>query len=138
MNRRILVVDDEQDVLDVFTEMLGSLGYKAYGATSANRAFKMMANEEFNLIIIDLIMPQIGGLELLRLIKQQNHFIPIVLTAGVDLDKTPLVLEKHGVNGFIKKPFTINDIYIEVQKHFRVDTYTDKIYFEDEELLSII
>ncbi len=110
MRYRVLVVDDEQDVLNVLREMLERLGFETCGATSGIRAIELIKRERFDLLIIDLIMPGLGGMDILREIQRINKRIPVLITAGVDLSETNINLTDMGVRSFIKKPFTIKDI----------------------------
>lgn len=110
MAKNILVVDDEQEVLDVMAEMLSSLGYLCSGVKQGSEALKLAKEIKFDLVITDLIMPQMGGLVFAKRLRRREKDIPIIVTAGVNLNKSKIDLEKYGVNDFIRKPFFIEEI----------------------------
>jgi CheY-like chemotaxis protein len=113
--KNILVVDDEQEVLDVMSEMLGSLGYKSLGVKRGSEALKLAKSQKFDLVITDLIMPDMGGLAFAKKLRKQQKDTPILITAGVNLLKSKVDLEKYGVTDFIRKPFFIEEIAAKLQ-----------------------
>jgi CheY-like chemotaxis protein len=113
--KNILVVDDEQEVLDVMSEMLGSLGYLSTGVKQGREALKLAKTKRFDLVITDLRMPEMGGLAFAKKFRRQQKEIPIIVTAGVNLNKSKIDLEKYGVNDFIRKPFFIEEIHAKLR-----------------------
>ncbi|MCP4581898.1 MAG: response regulator [candidate division Zixibacteria bacterium] len=120
--RSVLVVDDEPDVLDVFKNILGSLGYRVSLESSSVKALEIIKRNDYDLIITDLIMPEMNGLELLQVIKSENRNIPVIITAGIDIKDIDIDAGEFGEIEFIKKPFTINDIKQKLRRQF-----TDKV-----------
>ncbi|OQX92732.1 MAG: hypothetical protein B6D58_01475 [candidate division Zixibacteria bacterium 4484_95] len=110
MGRLVLVVDDERDVLDVLTDVLDSLGYSATGVTRGDEALKVLKKKKFDLIIADLIMPEMGGLDFIKKMRKIRKKTPVIITAGVDINESKIDLRKYGVSDFIQKPFRISDI----------------------------
>ena len=119
MGRLVLVVDDEQDVLNVLSEIISSMGCKVYKASNGIKALEIMANTRFDLIIADLIMPEMGGLDFLKQIKEKKKHAPIVITAGIDSQTAMIDFDEYGINEFIKKPFTIDDVNRKLQKYLQ-------------------
>lgn len=126
MRYRVLIVDDERDVLNVIKEMLTNLGYEASGETSGIKAIELIKKGNFDLVIADLIMPGKSGLEILKEVKNINRKTPVIITAGVDLDEANIDLFEYGLNEFIKKPFTFEDIKAKLQKCFKGPKKTTK------------
>jgi CheY-like chemotaxis protein len=116
MAKNILVVDDEQEVLDVMSEMLGSLGYISCGVKQGSEALKLAKSKKFDLVITDLIMPEMGGLVFAKKFRKQQKETPIIVTAGVNLRKSKVDLEKYGVTDFIRKPFFIEEIDLKLKE----------------------
>ena len=72
MTEKVLLVDDEEDFLEVLAERMTSRGIEVATATSAVEALRIAENESFDAIIVDLMMPEMDGLEALKLIKEKK------------------------------------------------------------------
>ena len=127
MARPVLVVDDEQDVLNVLSEILGSMGCKVYRASNGIKAMEIMANIRFDLIITDLIMPEMDGLNFLKRIKEKGKHVPIVITAGIDPQTAMIDFKEYGISEFIKKPFTIDDVNRKLQKYLINEPWSSEV-----------
>ena len=90
---RILVVDDEHFILEIMTDMLGSLGYEVETANGGMEAIELFnqATDQYDIVIADLTMPKITGTQLALEIKQRRSDIPIILTTGMTIDR-----DSHG------------------------------------------
>lgn len=104
----ILVVDDEEPVVDLLTDILEDQGYTVRVAHHGKDALQSMQDELPDLIISDIMMPYMDGLELCRRIRAgaDTQGVPIILMSAA---KSP-VLDECGANAFIGKPFTIDHI----------------------------
>ena len=122
MTRSVLIVDDEPDVLNVFGEMLRSLGCRVVMESSGVNSLTLVKREKFDLVIVDLIMPEKSGLEILKAIRAEDKKLPIILTAGVDINQADINLQEYGNADFIKKPFTISDIKLKLNRCFSEKT----------------
>jgi two-component system alkaline phosphatase synthesis response regulator PhoP len=105
---RILVVEDEQDILELVRYNLARENYQVYCATSGEDALRIVNSETLNLIILDLMLPGIDGLEVTRRLKNnprtQNIFIVMLTAKGSEADiVTGLEL---GADDYITKPFS--------------------------------
>jgi len=108
--KKILVVDDEKDVVSTLIESLDALGYQADGAVNGKQALKMIINEKYDLVITDIRMPDKNGIELLKDIKSRFPDLPVVIITGYTLAYPPEQAKKEGAEGYIPKPFRINQI----------------------------
>ena len=105
--RRILLVDDEQDIVDILREYLSDQ-YDVDSAANANQAIKQIHAKRPDLVFLDINMPGTNGVEALRLIKQIDKTIPVLmLTANAD---NALAAEaiKLGAFSYIPKPLNLN------------------------------
>ncbi len=109
-NKRILVVDDETDVCGMLVELLGSLGYEVVSALNGKEALDALDKGKFGLVISDLKMPEVDGRSLLRSIKRENKTLPVVIITGYGTAATPDEMAALGADGYLVKPFTINQI----------------------------
>ena len=108
--KKILVVDDEQGILDLLKKVLGKESYEVKTALNGQAAIKMVKEEKLDLVILDIKMPGIDGVETLKQIKWLNKkIIVIMLTAYGTLDSAKEAL-KLGAHDYITKPFKLDYI----------------------------
>ncbi len=114
----ILLVDDENMILDVGQSMLEKLGYHVLVARSGKEAlnvFEQQANE-IDLVILDLIMPGMGGGEIYDQLKTIDTDIRVLLSSGYSINDQAKMIIDRGGNGFIQKPFSINELSIKIKE----------------------
>jgi DNA-binding response OmpR family regulator len=106
--KRILVIDDEKSIRFLLREVLEDAGYHCLEAESAIKGIDMLDDENPDLIILDIQMPQMNGLEAVKKIRKMNEGIPILMLSAFSHMEN--VIENMGVNvqGFIPKPFDID------------------------------
>ena len=113
---RILVVDDEKDVRDTLSEMIESLGYEVAMAENGVKALDRVRTERIDLIITDLSMPEMSGLDLIVEAKRVSPNIPIaVISAYGNVENTTYALTR-GAFSFIAKPFKMLQIKDMIRK----------------------
>ena len=106
----ILVVDDEPLVGQLFKGSLEGTGYQVTTTLSSTEALEILKNRHFNLIFLDLLLPEIDGAELFRHIRQMDKKIPVAIITGYpDSDMMRRAME-YGPFTVLKKPFTDEDI----------------------------
>jgi len=91
-------------------ESLEVLGYQAKGARNGNEALKAIKTDKFDLVISDIRMPDKNGIDLLRDIKTGNPDLKVVIITGYTLAYPPEQAIREGADGYIAKPFRINQI----------------------------
>jgi len=105
----ILLVDDEEMVADIGQKMLQKLGYRVILAESGRKAIKKFEklHSRIDLVILDMIMPEMGGSETFDELKAIAPDIKVLLSSGYSLDGQASQIMKRGCNGFIQKPFSL-------------------------------
>jgi two-component system response regulator HydG len=101
---RVLVVDDEQDACDAWRTVLVSDGYDATAETSAHAALARVARREFDLVVTDVAMAEMNGLELCRSIAEGAHPVPVILVTGRGEMSTVILALRAGAIDFLTKP----------------------------------
>lgn len=102
---RVLIVDDEQDVAVVLEEFLRMEGYDVYSTTSPLEALEMIKKQKYHIILSDIVMPKMDGIEFLTQVKQYDALAQVIMMTGYStMDKTMRCLEA-GANDYILKPF---------------------------------
>lgn len=112
----ILVCDDEEDILDSLNQILTYDNYTVITSNKASMALEILKNESIDIILTDLAMPGMNGLELAMKIRKINNYIPIIFISGnVSREHMKKFLE-IGVNDFLDKPFTVEQILLVTDK----------------------
>jgi len=115
--KRILHVDDDADVLEVVKTILEKEGYEVVSVKDGTKALKKINLNNFDLLLLDIMMPDMSGWDLFsRIVKVKSTYKVIFLTvleiSGVRLKE----LKKHGIQGYISKPFKRDDLVRKVKK----------------------
>jgi signal transduction histidine kinase/DNA-binding response OmpR family regulator len=116
MEERILIVDDEVDVLDLCRRILESKGYKVKTAHNGHEAIELAQRENFDLLLTDIKMPGITGLEIAQALKKSDPEVICVTMTGYSTMDMVLEALKLGIDEFILKPFTPEDLSSTVAK----------------------
>jgi CheY-like chemotaxis protein len=105
--RTILIVDDELPIADVVAELLGEEGYATMIAVGGDHALAMLEQERPDLVLLDLYMPGMSGVDLLAHLRADARHanLPIVVMTAGSIDSAELV--GHGATGMISKPFEV-------------------------------
>ena len=107
---RILVVDDEQNQLQTLAIGLRSNGFEVSIASTASEALDILAREPADIALIDLMMPELNGLELARQIRTQNPRVRVVLSSAYHLSARQVERADCGAVGFVPKPFALHEL----------------------------
>lgn len=106
----ILVVDDEQRVLDEINEFLTNREYKVFTAGSAAEAYKVLETHSIDIVILDIKLPKVSGLEVLKKIKDTYNEIEVIMISGHGDMDTVIKAMRQGAIDYFPKPFRLIDI----------------------------
>lgn len=115
--KKILVVDDEESVCTVLKQMLESGGYAADVAYDGKQALDKLKSDNFDLLIADINMPVMDGVELLKRTKEILPDLPVIFVTGFGKDKIIIEAMKQGLADFLQKPFRMDDVINTVKRH---------------------
>ncbi|NQT74038.1 MAG: response regulator [Chloroflexi bacterium] len=108
---RVLVVDDEDHIRSIVCRMLQAEGYETAGAINGPDALAKVEAEEFHLMLLDLKMPGMNGLEVIRKVKVENPELTTILLTGVaDNDEIKSAAANEGAYAVLTKPCGLQDI----------------------------
>ena len=107
---RILAIDDEDVIRMLVVEILESVGHEVVGAESAEHALDLLDHDEFDLIVSDVVMPGLSGLELLEAARRRQASLPVVLVTGAGTYETLSQALTRGAAGLVTKPFAHADL----------------------------
>lgn len=120
----VLVVDDDRDVLSTLSEILTELRLNPITAGDGNEAVEKIRTRKIDLIITDLMMPNLDGFELIQRTRQLNANIPIAVISGHGEVKNVVNALSRGAFNFITKPFTIKEIENVVKRGLRLREFS--------------
>jgi putative two-component system response regulator len=109
----VLIVDDEPVICDLLSENLSELGYSCEIAQDGNYALHKMATEEFDIVLLDIRLPGISGVDLLKEIKPRYNSAVIMITAVDDVN-TAVESMKLGAMDYLVKPFDLDKLSLSI------------------------
>ncbi|SHG92249.1 DNA-binding response regulator, OmpR family, contains REC and winged-helix (wHTH) domain [Anaerosphaera aminiphila DSM 21120] len=116
--RNILVVEDDIDINNLLVEILRENNYEVEGAYTAREALLIMKMKHFDLILLDLMMPNMTGEEFISTVRENNNIAIIVISAKIGIETKVEVLKK-GADAFIEKPFNREEVLAQVEATIR-------------------
>jgi len=117
-SEKILLIDDEGEVLDVGRRMLEKMGYSVVTANSGEKGVQLYEKlaTDIDLVILDMIMPGMGGGETFDSLRLINSSVKVLLSSGYSVESQAQNILERGCNGFIQKPFRIEDLSLMIRK----------------------
>ena len=117
-NETVLCVDDEEAVLCIATELLQALGYEVLSANSGKEAIEIYGvhKNSISLVILDMIMPEMGGGETYDILRKINTKVKVLLSTGYSIEGKATDIMNRGCNGFIQKPFKLTTLSKKVRE----------------------
>ena len=117
--QQILVVDDEDDVRQICSRVLSKAGYTVYTAPDAEQARLRLGEREFDLIIVDIHMPNEDGISLLKYVNRAKPTLPTMLITGYPAVNTVIDSIRLNVREYLCKPFTLQRLVEAVETSLR-------------------
>ena len=116
---RVLVVDDELDILEMTRIMLESSGFDVETASNGNRALEVVEEKNIDLILLDAVMPGIHGLDVCRTLKRnpKTQMIPVIIFSALGTGVDMMLDDNDKADAYISKPFTRRILLDKVQEH---------------------
>lgn len=113
---KILVVEDDEMILRTLEFRLKKDGYVISVARDGKEALEKIKNNIFNLVITDLMLPFVTGMEVLSHIKSKHPELPVIVLSGADEEGTIMDAFKLGADDFIAKPFSPGELTLRVKR----------------------
>lgn len=117
-HKSILVIDDDPEILEIVTECLEVGGFQVQTSSDATQALKLLENTDVNLIIVDLGLPDMDGLELTRALKTKSQAGIVILSGRTDTMEKVVGLE-IGADDYLTKPFEPRELLARVRSVLR-------------------
>jgi PAS domain S-box-containing protein len=109
---KVLLVDDEDTIIDVGKKNLNMMGYQVLATRSGKEAINIYQKNQakIDIVILDMIMPEMGGGETFDRLKKINPRVKVLLSSGYSIDGEATEILERGCDGFIQKPFTVEEL----------------------------
>ncbi|HSP77999.1 MAG TPA: sigma-54 dependent transcriptional regulator, partial [Myxococcaceae bacterium] len=106
----VLVVDDEEQVRTFLGELLGSSGYQVRCASSGPQALEMLSGGSFDVVLLDVMMPEMSGLEVLRRYRASGGSAPVIVLSALSGAEDAMRAMKLGASDYLSKPFSSDEL----------------------------
>jgi DNA-binding NtrC family response regulator len=113
---KILVVDDDRDMQENIVEVLENAEFDVCTADNGEEAIELVSETPFDLVLLDLIMPKMGGMEALPIIRRKCPNIKIIMVTAFSTIDNAVEAMRKGANDYITKPFKINELMMAVKR----------------------
>ncbi len=118
---RILIIEDDVEINQLVAKYLNKEGFDTHSAYNGKEALSYISNQEYQLIILDLMLPKIDGQEVLREIRKQST-MPVIILSAKDRETDKILGLELGADDYITKPFTIGELLARVKAQLRRST----------------
>jgi len=115
--KRILVADDSEIITTLLTSALGSAGYDVTTAGDGIETYEKGRTGEFDLVILDQLMPGLLGLEIIDRWHEEGMETPVIVLTGVEDDRTAVESLDRGAVDFVRKPFRMPELMARIRQH---------------------
>lgn len=131
---KILVVDDEYTNLRLVEELLIESNYDVTGVMEGKEAIQKAETQKFDLILLDIMMPDVTGLEVCKILNEKEDFTtPIILVTALDDRESPALGFEAGAVDYIRKPFIYSELMGRIKTHIELKKSKERIEIELEE-----
>ena len=131
--RRILVTDDEEMIRDLLSETFQKKGYTVQTTANGREALQRIKEDRWDLLVTDLRLPDISGMEILSRVKKKNPELGIIMITAYGSIKNAVKAMKQGAFDYITKPFNLDEMELVVKKFFEYKNLIDEnLYLRSE------
>jgi len=136
LRRRFLIVDDEPSIVKLLAEMLRHVGYSCLECQSSQEALHLMNTQEFDVVLCDVRMPGMSGLELLRFVRYKQPHLAFLMVTGVDDVRVGVQAMKEGADDYLLKPLHLEAVLVSVnqvlkRKKLEAELENHRLHLED-------
>ncbi|MBR5938544.1 MAG: response regulator transcription factor [Clostridiales bacterium] len=118
MAYKILIIDDDKDILTIITDMLSGYGYEVTTATSADDAFDLLSKSAFHLLLLDINLPDSDGFEICRQLREVST-VPVIFASARTSEDDRVTGYSIGGDDYLPKPYSMKELLVRVQALLR-------------------
>ncbi len=125
--QKVLVVDDEEQNLRLLTKIIHAEGHSVITASNGKEAMEKFTEHSPDLVLLDVVMPEMNGYEVCWQLKQRPHFVPVVLITALDSPEHKIRGIKVGADDFLNKPFNVEELKARIRNLLRTKSLYDRL-----------
>ena len=117
--KKILIIEDHTDLANILSLNLSDLDYKVTYADDGLKGLNYLENESFDLVVLDLMLPGMDGLEICRRIRNQNNYTPVLMLTSKSSEIDRVLGLEMGADDYVTKPFSVRELMARIKALFR-------------------
>jgi len=123
--QKILIIEDHTDIANILSLNLSDLDYKVTHAADGLKGLNYIENDCFDLVVLDLMLPGMDGLEICRRIRSQNNYTPVLMLTSKSSEIDRVLGLEIGADDYVTKPFSVREVTARIKALFRrVDAFS--------------
>lgn len=126
MKKKILVVDDEPSILELIEYNLESNDYQVSTATDGQMALDKVNASDFDLMLLDQMLPKLSGIDVLKKMRQTGNLTPVIFLTAVDSEDNKIEGLISGADDYVTKPFSIKELLARIEVVLRRTAHQEK------------
>ncbi|MBN2983899.1 MULTISPECIES: response regulator transcription factor [Cohnella] len=120
MSENILIIEDEDSIARILELELKHEGYEVSRANDGRKGLEMAIEGGWDLVLLDVMLPGLNGIEVLRRLRQNDHAVPVILLTARDTVPDKVSGFEHGANDYVTKPFAMEELLARVRNLLRI------------------
>ena len=123
VERRILAIEDDALLSTHLESYLGRQGFSVTPCRDGQEGLNLAINAQFDLILLDILLPHLDGLELLAQLRRQQHQVPVILISALGDEQARITGFTNGADDYLPKPFSMGELQVRIEAIFRRVAY---------------
>jgi DNA-binding response OmpR family regulator len=137
MQKNILVVEDDKSIAEMVQSHLTKEGFKVVHAADGAEALRLFSGQSFDLVLLDLMLPELDGMDVLRIVREKS-FVPVLILSAKDSDVDKAIGLGFGADDYVTKPFSLIELSARVKAALRrASQYSQTVAAEEEGVIQI-
>jgi two-component system OmpR family response regulator len=134
-NKQILMIEDDEELAEIISEILSSYQMEVVNFTTPNKGIESLKTNIYDLVILDLSLPEMDGLEVINKIREFSDIPIIISSARSDFDDKNIAFE-NGADDYLPKPYDLRELVLRINSNIKRYQKPSKIYeIKDNEIL---